>query len=198
MQNKIVGVFDPSYAEDNRVKKSRVYMNRLVEDALGEQSNYSKSFCEQKDPIKALEELFMGMKTKSWTDEDVKKSDEFCTDVSKHNPHPTKETEGIKHNEGKPQLSLLFTQFPKALEAIVKCSEYGHKKYNKNGEDADYLNFKRVEGGSIIYADAGLRHRLYKKGTTDLDSQLPHAYHVAWNALAELELILENKFGSLK
>jgi hypothetical protein len=170
MQDKIVGVFDPSYAEDNRVKKSRVYMNRLVEDALGEQSNHSTSFCEQKDPIRVLEELFMGMKSEE-----------------------SKTTEGIKHNEGKPQLSLLFTQFSKALEAIAKCSEYGHKKYNKNGEDADYLNFKRVEGGSKTYADAGLRHRLYKKGTTDLDSQLLHSYHIAWNALAELELILENK-----
>lgn len=101
-----------------------------------------------------------------------------------------KET-GVKHNKNKPQLSLLFKQFPKALEAIVKCSEYGHEKYKET--DEDYLNFKRVEGGSKSYADAGLRHRIFKKGTTDIDSQLPHSYHIAWNALAELELILEGK-----
>lgn len=98
---------------------------------------------------------------------------------------------GVKHNQNKPQLSLLFKQFPKALEAISKCSEYGHEKYKE--ADTDYLNFKRVEGGSKAYADAGLRHRMFVEKTTDIDSQLPHSYHVAWNALAELELILENK-----
>lgn len=97
--------------------------------------------------------------------------------------------EGVKTNKNKPQLSILFTQFPKALEAIAKCSEYGHLKYKET--DIDYLNYQRVEGGSKTYADAGLRHRLYKKGTTDLESQLPHAYHVAWNALAELELLIK-------
>ena len=102
-----------------------------------------------------------------------------------------KETEGIKHNQNKPQLSLLFKQFPKALEAIAKCSEYGHQKYKET--DEDYLNFKRVEGGSKSYADAGLRHRMFTEKTTDIDSQLPHSFHICWNALAELELILENK-----
>jgi hypothetical protein len=96
---------------------------------------------------------------------------------------------GKKENKGKPQLSILFTQFPKALEAIAKCSEYGHLKYKST--DADYLNYQRVEGGSKAYADAGLRHRLYKKGTTDVESKLPHYYHVAWNALAELELLIK-------
>lgn len=175
MQDKIVGIFDPLFAEKGKTEKSRVYMNRLVQSDMEKQNRCSPQCfcdgsCKKENPMKALEELFMGMKQEE-----------------------SKTTEGIKYNDGKPQLSLLFTQFPKALKAIVKCSEYGHKKYNKNGEDSDYLNFKRVEGGSSTYADAGLRHRLYEKGTTDLDSQLPHAYHVAWNALAELELILENR-----
>ena len=109
---------------------------------------------------------------------------------SKYAKSLKKETEGIKHNQDKPQLSLLFKQFPKALEAVAKCSEYGHQKYGEN--DLDYLNFKRVEGGSKTYADAGLRHRTFAEKTTDIDSQLPHTWHVCWNALAELELILEN------
>ena len=100
-----------------------------------------------------------------------------------------KETEGVKLNKLKPQISLLFKQFPDALEAIAKCSEYGHKKYKET--DADFLNFKRVSEGSKAYADAGLRHRL-KKGI-DLESMLPHCYHVAWNALAELQLLIEEK-----
>lgn len=97
--------------------------------------------------------------------------------------------EGVKTNKNKPQLSILFTQFPKALEAIARCSEYGHLKYRDT--DFDYLNYQRVEGGSKTYADAGLRHRLHKKSTADTESQLPHAYHVAWNALAELELLIK-------
>ena len=102
-----------------------------------------------------------------------------------------KENKGIKNNQNKPQISLLFKQFPKALEAVAKCSEYGHQKYKET--DEDYLNFKRVDGGSKAYADAGLRHRTFVEKTLDEDSGLPHAWHIAWNALAELQLILENK-----
>jgi hypothetical protein len=98
-----------------------------------------------------------------------------------------KETEGVKLNKNKPQISLLFKQFPKALEAIVMCSEYGHKKYKET--DKDFINFKRVEGGSKTYADAGLRHRLGQG--KDSESGLPHQYHVAWNALAELQLWIQ-------
>ena len=97
---------------------------------------------------------------------------------------------GMKTNKNKPQLSLLFRQFPQALEAIARCSEYGHLKYKE--ADSDYLNYQRVEGGSKTYADAGLRHRI-EQGN-DLESGLPHQYHVAWNALAELQLwIMENE-----
>ncbi len=97
---------------------------------------------------------------------------------------------GKKENKNKPQISLLFKQFPQALEAVAKCSEYGHEKYKE--VDADYLNYQRVEGGSNTYADAGLRHRLHQGN--DVESGLPHQYHVAWNALAELQLwINENK-----
>jgi hypothetical protein len=94
---------------------------------------------------------------------------------------------GQKNNKGKPQLSLLFKQFPNALKAIALCSEYGHEEYKEY--DQDYKNYQRVEGGSKNYADAGLRHRI-EEGNDE--SGLPHSYPVAWNALAELELkILE-------
>lgn len=96
-------------------------------------------------------------------------------------------TTGVKLNNNKPQMSLLFIQFPKALEAIVRCSEYGNQKYKET--DKDFLNFKRVSGGSKTYGDSGLRHRLAKG--LDKESSLPHQYHVAWNALAELELWIE-------
>lgn len=104
-------------------------------------------------------------------------------------PFKGKESEGVKYNGGKPQLSVLFKQFPDALNAIARCSSYGHNKYKEF--DADFLNFKRVEGGSKSYADAGLRHRT-EEGN-DLESGLPHQYHVAWNALAELQLWIEEQ-----
>jgi hypothetical protein len=94
---------------------------------------------------------------------------------------------GVKHNKKKLPMSILFTQFPDALKAVVECSEYGHRKYIET--DADYLNFKRVEGGSKTYADASIRHRL--EPGNDVESGLPHQYHVAWNALAELQLWIE-------
>lgn len=97
--------------------------------------------------------------------------------------------EGTKYNEGKPQLSILLKQFPDALKAITKCAEYGHNKYNDNGQDNDYLNFKRVRGGSKTYIDAGLRH-LLEEGN-DLGSKLPHIYHHVWNTLAYLQLWIE-------
>ena len=108
---------------------------------------------------------------------------------TRHHKFPEKSLEekvGKKENRNKPQLSILFKQFPKALEALTKCSEYGNNKYKDT--DSDFLNFKRVEGGSKTYADAGLRHRL----ETGLDeSGLPHQFHIAWNAVAELQLWIE-------
>jgi Domain of unknown function (DUF5664) len=98
---------------------------------------------------------------------------------------------GKKENNGKPQISVIFKQFPDAIKAIAECSQYGHNKYKET--DTDFLNFKRVYGGSKTYADAGLRHRI--ENGLDLESKLPHQYHVAWNALAELQLwIEENKY----
>jgi len=100
-----------------------------------------------------------------------------------------RENLGIKYNEGKiPLDKVLFTQFPKAIQAIAKCSMYGHEKYKEY--DKDMLNFKRVEGGSQTYADAVLRHSI-NKSEKDPESGLPHIYHKAWNALAELELWIE-------
>lgn len=96
---------------------------------------------------------------------------------------------GIKHNQDKlPLDKILFTQFPKAIQAIAKCSMYGHEKYKEY--DKDMLNFKRVKGGSQTYADAAIRHSL-NKGEKDHESGLPHIFHKAWNVMAELELWIE-------
>lgn len=96
--------------------------------------------------------------------------------------------EGAKYNEGKlPLEKILFTQFPKAIQALAKCSLNGHDKYKEF--DKDWLNFKRVEGGSQTYADAALRHSI-DKGELN-DSGLPHIFHKLWNVMAEVELYIE-------
>src|SRR5699024_5222202 len=82
---------------------------------------------------------------------------------------------------------VLTTQFKKSVQAIALCSDYGHKKYP---QDTDWLNFKRVEGGSQTYADAGARHSL-DKNEVDAESGLPHIFHKLWNAMAEVELWIE-------
>lgn len=98
---------------------------------------------------------------------------------------------GQKFNNDKVPLDTIITkQFPKAIKAIAECTMFGHHKYINS--DADFLNFKRVKGGSQTYADALMRHAM-DKGILDLESGLPHAYHKAWNALAELELWIEEQ-----
>lgn len=104
-------------------------------------------------------------------------------------PKQFKYKEGVKHSEGKLPLDKMITiQFPKALKAICKATAFGHSKYKE--VDADFMNFKRVPGGSKEYADALQRHNL-DKSQKDIESGLPHIYHKAWNALAELELWIE-------
>lgn len=95
---------------------------------------------------------------------------------------------GQKFNEGKlPMDIVLFRQFPKAFQAVAKCSLNGHNKYKET--DQDWLNFKRVDGGSQNYADAALRHS-FDKGSLN-DSGLPHIFHKLWNVMAEVELYIE-------
>lgn len=107
--------------------------------------------------------------------------------------HLGKKLEGVKHNKHKLPMSKLFVQFPDALQAIVLASCYGNSKYK---DDIDWLNFKRVQGGSETYKDASLRHLL--GGEKDKESNLPEIFHQAWNKLAELQLWLEENNIDIK
>lgn len=97
--------------------------------------------------------------------------------------------EGIKHNQDKLEMSRLFEQFPNALKAIVECSTYGAKKYN---EKEKWDNFRSVKGGSKTYIDALVRHLADGWDNKDTESNLHHIAHIAWNALAALELFLDS------
>jgi hypothetical protein len=100
--------------------------------------------------------------------------------------------EGIKFNDKKSKLHLIFRQFPRAISKITDLSQYGHLKYSEG--DEDYQNFSRVPEADTAYQDAMLRHisDMYSKGEID-ESGFHHKAHIAWNALADLELILRKQ-----
>ena len=92
---------------------------------------------------------------------------------------------GAKLDAGKPRAALVLGGFAKALLEVAKVGTFGANKYTDNG-------WMEVENGKDRYADAGLRHFLYKAAGEELDpeSGLDHLAHEAWNALARLELAL--------
>lgn len=103
---------------------------------------------------------------------------------------------GVKHNKYKAPLDIVQTrQFPKALQAVALATAFGNKKYEAT--DKDFLNFKRVTGGSQTYFDAAARHNTERE-EIDEDSGLPHIIHAVWDMLAGLELFLEENEVDIK
>lgn len=105
-----------------------------------------------------------------------------------------KKMEGIKHDSEKlPYFTVLCTQFPDAINAVIRRSLEGHLKYEEF--DKDWKNWERVENGYETYSNALLRH-LFKEGE---DTPLEHDIAVAWNALARLQVRLkENEKNTFK
>lgn len=96
---------------------------------------------------------------------------------------------GVKLDNSKPLLYVILKQFPNALSLVAKCSEYGHNKYKET--DADWQNWSRLDDGEFRYSNALMRH--LSEDNDDEESGLPHAAHVAWNALARLEKIISKE-----
>jgi len=104
--------------------------------------------------------------------------------VEERDPHGLGAHEpGAKMDAGKNQVGLLL-QFSRALLAVAEISTYGAKKYSRGG-------WQHVEDAESRYTDAMLRH-LFDDVVEECDQEsgLKHAAHLAWNALARLELIL--------
>lgn len=84
-------------------------------------------------------------------------------------------SKGMKFDSDKIRMDLLpFV----SLEAVAKVLTFGAKKYAPN-------NWKLVDNAQERYEAALLRHlTAIKKGEdVDIDSGLPHIYHVACNAM---------------
>jgi len=94
-------------------------------------------------------------------------------------------TKGAKLDAGKLRASLVLGGFSNALTEVVRVGTDGAKKYTDNG-------WKSVPNGIERYTDAMHRHQLAEWGGEYLDkeTEIVHAAHLAWNALARLELIL--------
>lgn len=91
---------------------------------------------------------------------------------------------GAKLDAGKVEVGLIFDDMPRALLAVAEIGTYGRHKYSKGG-------WKHVVNGVERYTNAMDRHRL-KEGieSVDRETEMLHAAHLAWNALARLELML--------
>lgn len=90
---------------------------------------------------------------------------------------------GEKHDEGKPMVGLMLADFAMALDAVAKVTTFGAVKYSPSG-------WRTVSNAFARYTDALARHLLaeLRGETADEESGLPHMAHVAWNAMALLEL----------
>ena len=92
---------------------------------------------------------------------------------------------GVKLDSGKHRPSLVLHSFARALGEVIAVAEFGARKYTPDG-------WVLVENGVARYTDAMLRHQLAlaQGQEEDPESGLPHRAHIAWNALAVLELTL--------
>ena len=94
---------------------------------------------------------------------------------------------GAKLDAEKVRLGLVLHGFCRALMAVGKVGTYGAAKYSDNG-------WMQVDDGQRRYTDAMYRHLMSEASGEDCDyeSNLLHAAHTAWNALARLELMLKH------
>ncbi len=93
-------------------------------------------------------------------------------------------TPGAKLDHEKPRMELVLQGFRDALVEVAKVGTFGAAKYSDNG-------WKEVPNGFERYSSALLRHH-FANTPCDEESGLPHAAHEAWNALARLQLLLDN------
>lgn len=90
---------------------------------------------------------------------------------------------GIKFDAKKAPLGEMFLDFSIPLEFVSRVWEFGARKYGKS-------NWKYVENARNRYTNALLRHLAAEtEDEYDKETNILHAAHVAWNALARLFFI---------
>jgi hypothetical protein len=111
--------------------------------------------------------------------------EELATDTDSQIEKPSLHVSGAKDDCGKLRMSLVLGKFPLALKQVAEVGTRGAKKYTDNG-------WIEVPNGIERYTDAMLRHYFEEAAGIKHDPEwgLLHASHLAWNALARLELML--------
>lgn len=98
---------------------------------------------------------------------------------------------GAKLDSGKIRPTLIFRDMAGALHEVARVATFGAKKYSDGG-------WLYVPNAYDRYTDAMFRH--YEKEASgeefDKDSGVLHQAHLAWNALARLELMLRKTGGA--
>lgn len=104
--------------------------------------------------------------------------------MKEKDPHGLNQhTPGAKLDGDKIDATFILS-FGRALMQVARVSEFGAKKYTRDG-------WLQVPDGHRRYTAALVRHVFAEnKENFDKDSELLHAAHAAWNALARLELYL--------
>lgn len=92
---------------------------------------------------------------------------------------------GAKDDIGKSMLGLVLGGFKEGLRQVGRVGTFGAQKYTPYG-------WMTVPYAKERYTDALYRH-LFADGDIDDDSGLPHMAHVAWNALAILHFMEQEK-----
>lgn len=99
--------------------------------------------------------------------------------------------DSMKFDGDKPQVVKgFFRYFPRAIVAVTRISEFGSIKY-------DWNNWQELEGGEDRMTEAMGRH-LLAEGIDPFDcgeggSELLHAAHTAWCAMARLEKMCQSE-----
>ena len=92
---------------------------------------------------------------------------------------------GAKLDNGTNRIGLVINGSSRAISLGSGVGTYGANKYSDNG-------WMEVENGVARYTDAMYRHLMSEASgeLKDADTDILHAAHAAWNALARLDLML--------
>ena len=96
----------------------------------------------------------------------------------------------MKYDGGKPLAAIPFEDFNDAIKELIRVCTFGANKYARS-------SWKNVENAERRYKDAMARHFIDQfVEDKDEESGLYHKAHLAWNALAVLQLEIERKRNS--
>lgn len=155
--------------------------HRIVRENANPYDNTECSDCRSSRIRKGIKESITGLKhDQTWIDESLKFPETDPNGIDAHAP-------GAKLDAGKLKAALVMGDFARALTEVIRVGTFGANKYSPHG-------WLSVDDAVERYTDAMQRHYLKEitEGPLDDDSGITHAGHLAWNALARLELMLRD------